>query len=99
MTRADDLGGRGRPLRLAVVGGGIAGLAAAHAAAVRAGEVGANVAVTLLESSPRFGGNLVTEDVDGFLLDAGPDSWVATKPHAAALARAVGLDADLMGTN
>jgi len=91
--------GGARPFRLAVVGGGIAGLAAAHAAVARGVEVGATVAVTLLESSRRFGGHLVTEEVDGFLLDAGPDSWVATKPHAADLARAVGLGADLIGTN
>jgi oxygen-dependent protoporphyrinogen oxidase len=100
MTASGDWGARAaKPLRLAVVGGGIAGLAAAHAAVVRASEAGASIAVTLLESSARFGGNLLTEEADGFLLDAGPDSWVATKPHAAALARAVGLEADLIGTN
>lgn len=87
------------PLRLVVVGGGIAGLAAAHGALTRANELGASVAVTLLESGARLGGNLRTEEADGFLIDPGADSWVATKPHAAALARAVGLEADLIGTN
>jgi oxygen-dependent protoporphyrinogen oxidase len=85
--------------RFVVVGGGIAGLAAAHAATVRAREVGLRVSVTVLERSPRFGGPLVTDEVDGFVLDAGPDSWVATKPHAAALARDLGLGEDLIGTN
>ena len=84
--------------RLVIVGGGIAGLAAARAAVLRGREVGRAVEVTVLERSARFGGNLVTERVDGFLLDAGPDSWVVTKPQATALARALGLGDSLIGT-
>jgi oxygen-dependent protoporphyrinogen oxidase len=87
------------PRRLVIVGGGITGLAAAHAATGRARELGRPLAVTLLESSGRLGGNLLTERVDGFVLDAGPDSWVATKPHAAALARELGLGDAIIGTN
>ena len=85
--------------RIVIVGGGITGLAAAHAALARARELGTDVAVTVLERSPRFGGNLVTEQVDGFLLDGGPDSWVASKPEASALARDLGLGPELIGTN
>ncbi len=84
--------------RIVVVGGGIAGLSAAHAALSRAREKGQAVSVTLLERSPRFGGNVLTERVDGFLLDAGPDSWVVTKPQASALARELGLERQLVGT-
>jgi oxygen-dependent protoporphyrinogen oxidase len=87
------------PRRIVIVGGGITGLAAAHAAVGRARETGRPLAVTLLEASPRLGGNLLTERVDGFVLDAGPDSWVATKPHAAALARELGLGGAIIGTN
>ena len=87
------------PRRIVVVGGGITGLAAAHAAAVRAAETGRPVNVTVVESSTRFGGNLVTERVDGFVLDGGPDSWVASKPHASALARELGLSESIVGTN
>jgi oxygen-dependent protoporphyrinogen oxidase len=85
--------------RIAVVGGGITGLAAAHAAVSRAREGGRSVDVVVVERSPRFGGNLVTERVDGFLLDAGPDSWVTSKPQATALARELGLEDALIGTN
>jgi protoporphyrinogen/coproporphyrinogen III oxidase len=85
--------------RIVVVGGGITGLAAAHAALGRGRETGRRVAVTLLERSTRFGGNLVTERVDGFLLDGGADSWVASKPQATALARELGLEESLIGTN
>ncbi|HZU84505.1 MAG TPA: protoporphyrinogen oxidase [Polyangiaceae bacterium] len=85
--------------RLVVVGGGITGLAAAYAATTRAKEAGRAVEVTILERAPRFGGNIVTERVDGFLLDGGPDSWVVSKPHATALARELGLGERLVPTN
>jgi len=85
--------------RIVIVGGGITGLTAAHAALAAARELGRTVEVTVLESSPRFGGNLVTERMGGFLLDGGPDSWVASKPQASALARELGLGGALVGTN
>ncbi|CAN5351552.1 protoporphyrinogen oxidase [soil metagenome] len=75
-----------------VVGGGITGLTVAYRLRERAD-------VTLLEASPALGGNIATEQRDGFLLDVGPDSWVASKPSAAALVKEVGLEADLIGTN
>jgi oxygen-dependent protoporphyrinogen oxidase len=88
----------GEPIRLAVVGGGITGLAAAHALLESARRRGKDVAITVLEASSRFGGNLVSERVDGFLLDAGPDSWVASKGQATALASELGLGSALVGT-
>ena len=88
-----------RARSLVVIGGGIAGLTAAHAALARAHERRVAATVTLLEGSGRFGGNLVTEHVDGFLLDAGADSWVVSKPEASALARELGLGPQLIATN
>jgi oxygen-dependent protoporphyrinogen oxidase len=85
--------------RIVIVGGGITGLSAAHAALGRAREIGRAAVVTVLESSARFGGNLLTERIDGYLLDAGPDSWVASKPQASALACELGLGDALVGTN
>jgi oxygen-dependent protoporphyrinogen oxidase len=87
------------PRRIVIVGGGITGLAAAHAAVAQARALGRTVEVTLLEQSGRLGGNLVTEREGGFLMDAGPDSWVATKPQATALAKELGLGEALVGTN
>jgi oxygen-dependent protoporphyrinogen oxidase len=87
------------PRRIAIVGGGITGLAAAHEVIGRARELGRPVAVTVLERAARFGGNLVTERSGGFLLDGGPDSWVVTKPHATALARELGLGGAVVSTN
>src|SRR6185437_2535967 len=87
------------PKRIVIVGGGITGLAAAHAALERARELRRPVSISVLERSGRFGGNLVTERTGGFLLDGGPDSWVTSKPQASALARSLGLGDALVGTN
>jgi protoporphyrinogen/coproporphyrinogen III oxidase len=80
--------------RVVIVGGGITGLATAHALE-KAPEP---YEVHLLEAAPRLGGNLVTFCHNGFTIDGGPDSWVATKPHATRLAKDVGLGDELIGT-
>ncbi len=80
--------------RVVIVGGGITGLALAHALE-KAEEP---CRVHLLEGGPQLGGNIVTVRHNGFVIDAGPDSWVATKPHATRLAREVGLGDELIGT-
>lgn len=73
-----------------VLGGGITGLAAAY-------ELGrAGVPTTLLEASPRLGGKVWTERLDGFLVETGPDSFVSYRPAAAELARELGLGDELI---
>ena len=86
------------PRRVVIVGGGVTGLATAHAIQEGAKATHAPVEVTLLERAPRLGGNIVTEQRDGFTLDGGPDSWITSKPQATALARAVGLAGELVPT-
>lgn len=80
--------------RVVIVGGGITGLAAAHALE-KSEEL---CDVQLLEAGPRLGGNIVTLNHAAFIIDGGPDSWVATKPHATRLAKEVGLGDELIGT-
>ncbi len=80
--------------RVVIVGAGITGLATAHAILARRPDFD----VTVLESGARPGGNLSTQRSGDFLMDFGPDSWLAAKPHATALARAVGLEGELVGT-
>jgi oxygen-dependent protoporphyrinogen oxidase len=75
-----------------VVGGGIAGLAAA----LRLAEAGRRVA--LVEASDRLGGKIQTETVDGFVVEAGPDSFIATRPAATRLCLHLGLHDELLGT-
>lgn len=75
-----------------VVGGGITGLTAAY----RLRQARPGVAVTLLEAAPRLGGKIVTEHVDGFVVEGGPDSLVTFKPQAVGLARELGLERRLI---
>lgn len=76
-----------------IVGGGIAGLAAAWTLHQR------GVPFRLLEATDRWGGVIRTEVVSGFLLEAGPDAFIAQKPEAAALCRELGLGHRLVPSN
>ena len=75
------------PPRVVVVGGGIAGLAAA--AAVR--RTAPAVDVLVLEAAPRIGGKLAVTEVAGVQLDVGAESMLNRRPEAVALSREVGL--------
>jgi oxygen-dependent protoporphyrinogen oxidase len=85
-------------MRIAIVGGGIAGLAAAYELEV-ARKAGAGVEYTLFESQARLGGALSSEIVDGAVLERGPDSFLTEKPAAAELCRELGLAAELTPSN
>jgi protoporphyrinogen/coproporphyrinogen III oxidase len=84
--------------RIAIIGGGVSGLSAAFALEkLRRG--GASLEYVLFESSPRLGGVLVSERVDGCLIEAGADSFLTEKPWASDLCREVGLADQLIGSN
>jgi protoporphyrinogen/coproporphyrinogen III oxidase len=84
--------------RVAIVGGGISGLAAAFALEQRR-QRGDDIDYTLYEFSPRLGGVLRTETIDGCIVEAGPDSFLSEKPWASDLCREVGLGDQLIGSN
>jgi oxygen-dependent protoporphyrinogen oxidase len=84
--------------RIAIVGGGISGLAAAYAFDEKR-HSGTPVEYVVFESGSRLGGVLVTDRVDGCLVEAGPDSFLTEKPWAADLCRKIGLDDQLIGSN
>lgn len=86
-------------MRLVVIGGGITGLAAAHRAQELAAEQGRELRLTLLEAGPRVGGAIATERRDGCLLESGPESFITDKPWGIGLARRLGLEGELIGTN
>lgn len=83
------------PRRIAVLGGGITGLAAAHRYRELAAQAGIEAEVTVLERSGRAGGTLETQTHDGFVLEMGPDSMVTEKPAAVALATRLGLQTQI----
>ncbi len=82
-------------LRALVLGGGITGLVAAERLASRFGPG----AVLLVESEPRLGGKIRTERRDGFVLEGGPDCFLAMKPGGMALCRHLGLEDRVTPTN
>lgn len=84
-------------MRLVIVGGGIAGLAAAYTART-AGDPGQPADVTLLEATDRLGGKLFTEHTGDTLLEWGPDAFVAAKPWARELVEELGVADELVGT-
>jgi protoporphyrinogen/coproporphyrinogen III oxidase len=85
-------------MRIAIIGGGIAGLAAAYELE-KARVQGAPVSYTLFEARPRLGGTLSSEIVDGAVLERGPDSFITEKPAAEELCRELGLGDELIPSN
>jgi protoporphyrinogen/coproporphyrinogen III oxidase len=85
-------------MRVAVIGGGIAGLAAAFELD-KARKAGADVAYTLFESREKLGGSLASETVNGIVMERGPDSFLSEKPAGAELCRELGLGDQLTPSN
>ncbi len=83
---------------IAIVGGGISGLAAAYELAHTPG-----IGVTLFEASDRLGGTVETFTLpsssgEPFVMETGPDSWVSEKHAARDLALELGLGEELIGS-
>ncbi len=81
--------------RLAVIGGGISGLAAAN----RSRELEPSADVVLLEAGARLGGVLQTEHRDGYLIEHGPDNFITTMPWALDFCKRIGFEKELVPTN
>ena len=90
-------------MKLTIIGGGIAGLSAAYYATQHATRNTQRVDITLIESDSHWGGKITTDRVafdDGqFIIEGGPDTFLATKPYATALCKELGLGERLHGTN
>jgi oxygen-dependent protoporphyrinogen oxidase len=85
--------------RVAIIGGGIAGLATAYYVQEQARQADLPLTYSLIESAPTFGGKIVTDVQDGFVIEGGPDSFISQKPAALRLCRELGLGDRLLGTN
>jgi oxygen-dependent protoporphyrinogen oxidase len=75
-----------------IVGGGIAGLAAGYELQKR------GVPFVILERAARAGGVILSEEIDGFTIDAGPDALLTQKPEGIALCEELGLGGRLIAT-
>lgn len=93
-----------QPYDVAIIGGGISGLATAYYLQRHAAQNNRAFRYTLIERSPNPGGKIVTETINGygdapFIVEGGPDSFVTQKPWALQLAREIGLQDHFLGTN
>ena len=86
-------------MRVAVIGGGIAGLAAAYRVTKSFSEMNKPFELSIFEASNRLGGIIETVEDDGCLIEMGPDSFTTLKPGAINLCREIGLERDLISTN
>jgi protoporphyrinogen/coproporphyrinogen III oxidase len=84
--------------KIVIIGGGIAGLAAAHRLQEEISN-GSKLQCIVLEASEQFGGKIATERFDGFVIERGPDSFISQKPAAIELCKKLGLGDRLVGTN
>jgi len=84
--------------RVAIIGGGVAGLAAAHRLLELAAAGKTPIAATVYESSARAGGALETIRANGCVIETGADSFLSEKPWALALAGRLGMSGEVIGT-
>ena len=85
-------------MRVAIIGGGIAGMAAAFELE-KARATGTDVEYILFEAREKLGGSLASEVVNGVVLERGPDSFLSEKPAGAELCRELGLGDQLTPSN
>ncbi|MBX3015443.1 MAG: protoporphyrinogen oxidase, partial [Caldilineaceae bacterium] len=79
--------------QVVILGGGLTGLAAAY----RLQKLMPSVAITLVERDQRFGGKVITEQIDGFVIEGAADSFLSRKPRGVGLCEELGLAPTLYG--
>jgi oxygen-dependent protoporphyrinogen oxidase len=80
-------------MKVVVVGGGIAGLAAAR----RLEALAPDAEIVLVERTERLGGKILTERFDGFVVEGAPDSYLSRKERGIGLCEELGLAGELVG--
>lgn len=89
----------GNPDRIVIIGGGISGLSSAFYLQREAERRGKELEITIVDSAPVFGGKINTLQRDGFVIEKGPDSFLARKLAIIDLATELGLEDELTTTN
>ena len=84
---------------ITIIGGGIAGLATAFYLQQKSRDAGVELNYSLVEREPRFGGKIITTNVEGFVIEGGPDSFITQKPWGLQLCRDLGVADRVIPTN
>jgi oxygen-dependent protoporphyrinogen oxidase len=90
---------REKTFRVAIIGAGISGLAAAHKFDELFSDNPGALELSIFEAGSRAGGTIKSYEREGFLLEGGPDSFISEKPEALRLAARLGLLDRLIQTN
>jgi len=85
--------------KVIIIGGGIAGLAAAVHLKAGAKVYGKELDILVLEKSDRVGGKILTERIGDFLVEGGPDSFLPEKVQTVQLAKQLGLESEMLPSN
>ncbi|MEK4329623.1 protoporphyrinogen oxidase [Paenibacillus sp. FSL R7-0312] len=89
----------GSPRKVVIIGGGLSGLSAAYYVRKFYREAGIQPEIILVEKDKCLGGKIETLHRDGFVIEKGPDSFLARKTAMVDLARELELDHELVTTN
>jgi oxygen-dependent protoporphyrinogen oxidase len=88
-----------KPKQIVILGGGITGLSAAFYVQKLFGEQKLPVSITVIEQSEHLGGKINTLHKEGFIIEKGPDSFLARKMPMIELTQELGLEDQLVPTN
>lgn len=84
--------------KVVVIGGGITGVGAALALQEKINE-GAKIDYVLIEEADYLGGKIKTDEIDGFIIEGGPDCFIAEKPYMHRMAEKLGIEDIFMPSN
>jgi len=87
------------PIRIAIIGGGISGLSTAYYIHRKVKTGDSSVQCMVLEAGARPGGKIITTNIDGRIIEGGPESFVTRKPWAMQLCHELGLQNRLISAD
>ncbi len=85
--------------KIAIIGGGITGLAATYELTQQAHRTNTPIDIELFEQAPELGGKIITKKDDPYLVEGGPDCFIVEKPWALQLIKELGLENELLNTS
>ena len=84
---------------IAIIGGGITGLATAFYLQREAEARGLDIVCTILEAEDRVGGKILIDPAHSFIIEGGPDSFITEKPWGLSLCKDLGISHQLIPAN